>query len=57
MNTIFKSAADAMAMAYAIAHESGRRVWRHTVFTETGASRWIISFNSDPQNALQELTA
>ena len=57
MNTIYSNAAEAMAVAYAIAKESGMKVWRHALETQFGATRWVLSFDSDPQNALGSLTA
>lgn len=57
MNTIYSDAAEAMAVAYAMAKENGKRVWRHTVETKYGVTRWLLSFDSDPQKALQEATA
>ena len=57
MSTIYNSAAEAMAAAYALARVSGKRVWRHAIETKYGVTRWVLSFNGDPQNALQELTA
>ena len=56
MNTIYSDAAEAMAVAYAMAKESGKRVWRHTVETKYGVTLWVLSFDSDPQSVLQELT-
>ena len=57
MNTIYSNAAEAMAVAYAIAKESGKKVWRHALETQFGATRWVLSFDSDPQSALQEVAA
>jgi hypothetical protein len=57
VNTIYSNAAEAMAVAYAMAKESGKRVWRHTIETKFGATRWVLSFDSDPQNATGRLTA
>ena len=57
MNTIYSNAAEAMAVAYAIAKESGKKVWRHVLETQFGATRWVLSFDSDPQSALQEVAA
>lgn len=57
MNTIYSNAAEAMAYAYAMARASGKRVWRHAVETKYGVTRWILSFDSNPESALQGLTA
>jgi len=57
VNTIYSDAAEAMAVAYALAKESGKRVWRHTIETKYGVIRWVLSFDSDPQNATGRLTA
>lgn len=57
MNTTYNSAAEAMAVAYAMAKESGKRVWRHAIETKCGVTRWVLSFDSDPQNSTGRLTA
>lgn len=57
MNTIYSDPNLAMHVAYSIAQQTGRRVWRHAVESRYGAMRWLVSFNSDAQIALQEVTA
>lgn len=57
MNTVFDNPGSAMQMAWDISRATGRRVYRHCVESKYGVPRWFVSFNSDAQNALQELTA
>lgn len=57
MNTVYDDPNTAMHVAYGIAQQTGRRVWRHAVENKYGVRCWIVSFNSDAQNALQEFTA
>jgi len=57
MNTVYDDPNIAMHVAYGIAQQTGKRVWRHTVESKYGVARWIVSFNSDAQNALQEIAA
>lgn len=57
MNTVFDNPSLAMQVAWDIARQTGKRVYRHCVESRYGAARWIVSFNSDAQNALQELAA
>ena len=57
MNNIYSNAAEAMAVAYALARQSGKRVWRHTIESTYGATRWLVLFDSDPQSVTQGLTA
>lgn len=54
MNQFYTNAAEAMAVAYAMAKESGKRVWRHAIETKYGVTQWLLSFDSDPRRALQE---
>ncbi|MNL04269.1 hypothetical protein D3C87_1248360 [compost metagenome] len=57
MNTLFDDPNMAMHVAWDIARQTGRRVWRHAVENKYGATRWLVSFNSDASAALQEVTA
>jgi hypothetical protein len=57
MNTLIDDPNMAMHVAYSVAQQTGRRVWRHTVLNSYGATRWLVSFNSDASAALQEVTA
>ncbi|MDQ0121545.1 hypothetical protein J2W17_000482 [Pseudomonas lini] len=57
MNTLFETASEAMSAAYELAKTTGKRVWRHAVESKYGVTRYIISFNKDPQNALGSLAA
>lgn len=57
MNTVYDDPNTAMHVAYSIAQQTGKRVYRHETENRYGVRRWIVSFNSDAQNALQELTA
>lgn len=57
MNTLFNDPVMAMHVAWDIARQTGRRVWRHTVENKYGAMRWLVSFNGDVSVALQEVTA
>lgn len=57
MNMIYNDPYIAMQVAWDIAKATGRRVWRHTVENKYRVSRWVVSFNSDAQAALQGLTA
>jgi len=57
MNTLFHDPNLAMHIAWDIARQTGRRVWRHTAENKYGAPRWLVSFEKDAQVALQELTA
>lgn len=56
MSNIFNTAAEAMATAYAVAQQTGKRVWRHPIPTNGGAIQWLVSLESDSQIALQGLT-
>jgi hypothetical protein len=57
MNTIYDDPYTAMQVAYSVAQQTGRLVWRHTVENKWGVARWIVSFEKDAQIALQGLTA
>lgn len=57
MNQLYTTQSAAMAAAYELAKASGKRVWRHQTENKYGALRWLVSFEEDAQNALQELTA
>jgi hypothetical protein len=57
MDKLFTTASEAMHAAYALSKSTGKRVWRHVVESKYGVTRYIVSFDKDPQNALQELTA
>ena len=55
MNTVYDDPNTAMCVAYSIAQQTGRRVWRHTVENKYGVMRWIVSYEKEAQIALQEL--
>lgn len=57
MIQIFTSAAEAMKVAFELSKLLGRPVWRHMGVDKRGATVWVVSLDSDPHNALQELTA
>lgn len=57
MNTFYNSASEAMSVAYSIAQQTHRRVYRHQTENRHGSVRWIVSFIECPQKALQELIA
>ena len=57
MNKFYTTASEAMHAAYQLARETGRRVWRHAVESKHGVTRYIISLDKDPQNALGSLAA
>jgi hypothetical protein len=57
MNTIYDDPNTAMQVAYGIAQQTGKRVWRHAVENKWGVARWIVSFEKDAQIALQGLSA
>jgi hypothetical protein len=51
MNQQSTSASEAMASAYAIAKQTGKRVYRHTTTNAKGQHRWLITFRKYPTNA------
>ena len=57
MNTLFDDPNWAMHVAYSVAQQTGRCVWRHAVESKYGAMRWLVSFNGNASAALQEVTA
>jgi hypothetical protein len=57
MNKFYKSAGDAMKAAYELSQRLGRRVWRHQITDSNGATRWYVSLEQTPTNALQGLAA
>jgi hypothetical protein len=57
VNTLFEDPNLAMQVAWDIARQTGRRVWRHTTENKYGAVRWLVSFEKDAQVALQEFSA
>ncbi len=57
MKKIFTNAAEAMKVAFELSKLLRRPVWRHMGVDRRGATVWVVSLDSDPHNALQELTA
>ena len=57
MNTLLEDQGLAMQVAWDIARQTGRRVWRHTVESKYGAARWLVSFEEDAEIALQEVSS
>jgi hypothetical protein len=57
MKQIFTNAAEAMKVAFELSKLLRRPVWRHMGVNKHGATVWVVSLDSDPHNALQELTA
>lgn len=57
MIQIFTNAAEAMKVAFELSKLLRRPVWRHMGVDKRGATVWVVSLDSNPHNALQELTA
>lgn len=57
MKQIFTNAAEAMRVAFELSKLLRRPVWRYMGVNKHGATVWVVSLDSDPHNALQELTA
>lgn len=57
MNKLFATASEAMSAAYELAKATGKRVYRHSVLSAYGVTRYIISFDKHPQDVLGSFTA
>jgi len=57
MNKLFTTASEAMSAAYELSKSTGKRVWRHVVESKYGVTRYVISFDKDPQSALGSFPA
>lgn len=56
MNQIYKDASGAMSAAYELSKLRHRIVYRHICLDERGNTVWLVSLQSDPDIAIQEVS-
>ena len=56
MNQIYKDAGAAMSAAYELSKLRHRIVYRHICLGDRGNTVWLVSLQSDPDIAIQEVS-
>lgn len=55
MNQVYRDASVAMTAAYELSKLQHRIVYRHICLDERGNTVWLVSLQSDPDVAIQEV--